>query len=266
MNRMPLFLPRLLLAAPAAALISFACPAQDTKDAAAPPAVDPEVIRSLESMGAYLRTLKTFEVSTTAVTDELLDNGQMAQFVSNATIKVRRPDGLRLDTADDRGDRKQLFYNGRTTTVYGPARKYYATVPAPATLAEVAQVLAQKYGIELPLADLFYWGSDSLRTADIRSADSLGEAQVDGHATTHFAIREKDVDWQIWIDRGDKPLPRKLVITTTGQTARPQHATLLRWKQVPAFAAGTFDFRPPAGARRIALQTADGKVDETPRN
>lgn len=264
MKRMPFF--ARLLAAAAAAVFAFGALAQDAKDAGNPPAVDPDVIKALEGMGAYLRTLKTFEVSVTAVTDELMDNGQMAQFTSSSTLKVRRPDGLQLNTVDDRGDRKQLFYNGRSATVYGPVRKYYATVPAPATLAEVAQVLAQKYGIELPLSDLFYWGSDSVRTADIRSADSLGETQVDGHATTHFAIREKDVDWQIWIDRGDKPLPRKLVITTTGQTARPQHATLLRWKLVPAFAAGTFDFRPPAGARRIAIQTADGKVDETSRN
>lgn len=264
MKRMPLS--ARVLAAMAAAAFTMACPAQTTKDAAAEPAVDPEAIKALESMGAYLRTLKNFEIGVTAVTDELLDNGQMAQFTSTSTLKVRRPDGLRLDTADDRGDRKQLFYNGRSTTVYGPAHKYYATVPAPATLAELSQVLAQKYGIEVPLTDLFYWGTDSVRTADIRSADSLGDAQVDGHATMHFAIREKDVDWQIWIDRGDKPLPRKLVITTTGQTARPQHASLLRWKLLPAFAAGTFDFRPPAGARRIALQTADGKVDETSRN
>lgn len=264
MKRMP-FLARMLAAAAVAAVASGGL-AQDAKDAGNPPAVDPEVIKALEGMGAYLRTLKNFEVGVTSVTDDLLDNGQMAQFTSSSTVKVRRPDGLRLDTVDDRGDRKQLFYNGRSTTVYGPAHKYYATVPSPPTLAEVAQVLAQKYGIEVPLTDLFYWGSGSVRTADIRSADSLGETQVDGHATTHFAIREKDVDWQIWIDRGDKPLPRKLVITTTGQTARPQHATLLRWKLLPAFPAGTFDFRPPAGARRIAIQTADGKVDDTPRN
>jgi len=264
MKRMPLF--ARMLAAVFAAGFTLACPAQTATGTAAEAAVDPEVIRSLESMGAYLRTLKNFEIGVTTVTDELLDNGQMAQFTSRSTVKVRRPDGLQLDTVDDRGDRKQLFYNGRTTTVYGPAHKYYATVPAPATLAGVVELLAQKYGIEVPLSDLFYWGAGNVRTADIRSADSLGETQVDGHATTHFAIREKDVDWQIWIDRGDKPLPRKLVITTTGQTARPQYASLLRWKLLPAFAAGTFDFRPPAGAHRVAIQTADGKVEETPRN
>jgi hypothetical protein len=265
MKRMPLFA-RSTLAAVTAAGFTLAGLAQTTTEAASPPAVDPEVVKALESMGAYLRSLKTFEVSVTSVADELLDNGQMAQFTSRSTVKVRRPDGLQLDTVDDRGDRKQLFYNGRSTTVYGPAHKFYATVPAPATIAEVVQLLAQKYGIEVPITDLFYWGADNVRTADIRSADSLGETQVDGHATTHYAIREKDVDWQVWIDRGDKPLPRKLVITTMAQTARPQYATLMRWKTPPAFAAGTFDFRPPAGARRVAIQTADGKVDETSRN
>ena len=36
-------------------------------------------------------------------------------------------------------------------------------------------------------------------------------ATIDGVATDHYAFREADVDWEVWIQKGDQPLPRKLV-------------------------------------------------------
>ncbi len=256
MDRMPLTIRTLL--AVAASSFALTCAAQE---APATPAIDPNVIKSLDNMGNYLRTLKTFEIRTASVTDALLGDDQMAQYGSTAVLKVHRPSELQVDTTNDRGDHKLLYYNGRTTTVYGPDTKFYATVAAPPTLKDLVQVLAQKYGIEVPLTDLFYWGTEKISTADIKSADYLGEAMVDGHATSHYAIREKDIDWQIWIDIGDKPLPRKMVITTTSEKTHPQHGTLMRWDLAPTFAPGTFDFKAPAGSHRIAIETADGKID-----
>ncbi|MQR01005.1 DUF2092 domain-containing protein [Glaciimonas soli] len=256
MDRMPLTIRSLL--AIAASCFSLTCVAQE---APAAPAIDPNVIKALDNMGEYLRTLNTFEIRTASVTDALLGDDQTAQYGSTAILKVHRPNQLQADTTNDRGDHKLLYYNGRTTTVYGPDTKFYATVQAPPTLKDLVQVLAQKYGIEVPLTDLFYWGTEKISTSDIKSADYLGEALVDGHSTSHYAIREKDIDWQIWIDNGNKPLPRKMVITTTSEKTHPQHATLIRWDLTPSFAAGTFDFKAPAGSHRIAIETADGKID-----
>ena len=67
---------------------------------------------------------------------------------------------------EQRRRRPPLFYfNGKTATVYDPDNKYYATVPAPATIKEVAQVLNDRYGIELPALDLFAWGTDQVDTS-----------------------------------------------------------------------------------------------------
>ena len=43
----------------------------------------------------------------------------------------------------------------------------------------------------------------------------VGPSVVGGVKSTHLAFRGAEVDWQIWIENGDKPLPRKYVITTT---------------------------------------------------
>ncbi|RZL86760.1 MAG: DUF2092 domain-containing protein [Variovorax sp.] len=248
------------LPAPTAAAASFA-PARGAAQAPAASAVDPGVIQALERMGAYLRTLKNFEVTLNSTTDAALDNDQLAQVSKTARLKVRRPDGARADFADDSGDRKVLYYNGKTATVYDPETKFYATVPAPATLKEVVAQLHDRYGIEFPAADLFSWSGDKMDTSAIRSADFLGVARVDGKMTDHFALRQEGVDWQIWIEHGSAPLPRKLVITTTSDVARPQHAVNMRWNLSPRFAADTFAFKAPAGSQRIVIRRVDGTVE-----
>lgn len=223
-------------------------------------AVDPKAIAALERMGAYLRSLKAFEVNSATTTDDVVENDMKIQLAGNAKLQVRRPDRLRVETTSDRKQR-QLFYDGKSLTLYGPRVKYYATVPAPPTIHETVEALAKKYGIEMPLADLFYWGTDKAPVTDIKAAYSLGPETVDGTQTDHYAFRQEGVDWQVWIERGSTPVPRKMVVTDTDEASQPQRTALLRWNVAPNFDEAMFSFKPPPGAMRIVLQTSDGKVD-----
>jgi hypothetical protein len=76
----------------------------------------------------------------------------------------------------------------------------------------------------------------------------------------NYAFRQRDVDWQIWIQRGDEPLPRKLVITTTQETSQPQHVVLLTWELNPLLEDGLFAFHPPREAQAIELRTLDARA------
>jgi hypothetical protein len=221
--------------------------------------VDPNVVKALDQMGAYLRTLTAFDVEATTSTDEVLDTGQKVQFDGTVHLQVRRPDKLHAEIKTDRKHR-EFFYDGKTFTVFGPQVDYYATVPAPPTLRELVTVLAERFGIEIPLADLFFWGSEDDRAANLRSAIDLGPATVAGTECEQYALRQEGVDWQVWIQKGDSPLPRKLVITTTSDPAQPQYVSVLKWNLNPKLSDATFSFSPPQGAMRIVLQTADGKV------
>ena len=58
--------------------------------------------------------------------------------------------------------------------MYGQLVNYYATVPAPPTIAELIDKLDERYGIEMPLVDLFMWGY-----APIKSCP--GNHQRDGY-------------------------------------------------------------------------------------
>ena len=85
------------------------------------------------------------------------------------------------------------------------------------------------------------------------AATYVGPATIDGVATDQFAFRQPGVDWQIWIQQGDKPLPKKLVFTTTDDPARPEHTVEMTWDLGARHAASAFAFVPPKGSHEIAL-------------
>lgn len=227
----------------------------------AKPAVDPEATESLRKMGAFLRDQQKFSVRAVMTTDDLLPSGQKVQFEGTANLMVRRPDRLRADIRGDRRD-ERLTYDGKTFTIFGQRLGYYASFDAPPTLAELKGVL-EKRGVDLPLADLFYWGSDEDKSGEITAATLVGTSTVDGTACNHYAFRQKDVDWELWVEQGQQPLPRKVVITTISEKTRPQHSMVLTWDLSPQLGDDLFTFAPPPQAHRIDFDN-ESKSGEHP--
>ena len=232
-------------------------PAQQAPSAASPVSlVEPDAVAALNRMGAYLRTLTAFSLRSETTIDEVTDDGMKLQFGGTVTMQMRRPNGLRAEVNSDRKHR-QLIYDGKTLTLYGERIGYYATVPAPATLKELGEALDQKYGIRLPLADLFYWGTDDKAMAGIKEAAIIGPSKCGNAMCDHVAVRQEGVDWQVWIEQGKMPLPRKLVITTLSEPSQPQYIAVMQWNVAPKFQATAFEFKPPMGAHKIPLVSAD---------
>lgn len=246
-----------------ATLLATAAYAQPAPAPAAPAGaagsdIDPDAIEALKRMSAYLGTQTSFELKSSGAFDLVLDDGQRLQFGDNATFKVRRPNGFVIERVGDYKDRR-FTYDGKQLTVSSPRTAYYAQVEAPPTIRETLALAADRYGIELPLTDLFRWSEPGGgRADDIQEALYVGPALIDGTRTDHYAFREAEVDWQIWIAQGDSPVPRKIVITDRTDPSSPQYTATLSWNFRPAFDAQTFAFQAPAGALPIRL-TALGK-------
>ncbi len=223
------------------------------------PSIDQAAVRALERMGGFLRAQSSLLVKAESTTDEVLQSGQKLQLHSRADLKIRRPDRFFAELVSDRKSRR-FFYDGQRFTVDAPREHYYATVAAPPTLRELVEVAARRYDIELPLADLFYWGTEASGIADILFAIDVGPSTVAGAPCDHYAFRQRDVDWQIWIQRGPRPLPRKLVITTTQDPAQPQHTVVLSWELNLPLDDHLFTFVPPADAHAIELRPQTGRL------
>jgi hypothetical protein len=131
--------------------------------------------------------------------------------------------------------------------------KYYAQVDAPPTIRETIAALEKKYNIQTPLADLFFWGTAEDQSAKLTSAQYIGYARVDGVDTDQYAYRQDGVDWQLWIERGERHLPVKIAITETNQPELPTYTARLDWNPHPVLTPDMFAFSPPVDAQRIQL-------------
>jgi hypothetical protein len=80
-----------------------------------------------------------------------------------------------------------------------------------------------------------------------------GQGLIGKDLCDHYAFRQGTLDWQIWITTGDKPLPRKVVITNRGDEARPQSVSMISWNLKPEFQDSIFRFAPPKGATKAEI-------------
>ncbi len=247
-NTLALGLLALSLAAPG--LYAQTAPAGTAQPAANP--VDPAAIQALKDMGAQLQTLKRFRVSTELTGERVLADGQKLQHTATADMDVERPNKLRARMFSARAER-ELIYDGKTVTLYTPAQKYYSTVQFADPLNVLVKRLEERYGVEIPLSDLFLWGTPAAPLDRIESAMNAGQDFIGEDLCDHYAFRQGTIDWQIWISAGSKPLPRKIVITNRADEARPQSVSLIDWNLKPTFKDTVFRFTPPKGATAIEL-------------
>jgi hypothetical protein len=143
--------------------------------------------------------------------------------------------------------------------MYTPAQKYYSSVEFSGNLGELVSKLEQRYAVEIPLSDLFLWGTPAAPVDKIDSAMNAGQDFIGNDLCDHYAFRQGDFDWQVWITTGANPLPRKLVITNRSDEARPQSVSLIEWNLKPTFKDAVFKFTPPKGATAVELRPIDKK-------
>ena len=121
------------------------------------------------------------------------------------------------------------------------------------TIGGLIDKLEERYGVEMPLSDLFLFGTPAAPLDKIESAMNAGQDFIDDELCDHYAFRQGKIDWQIWIATGSKPLPRKVVITNRTDEARPQSVSLIDWNLKPTFKDSVFKFTPPKGATKIEI-------------
>ena len=246
------------LLAGCAALLLLSVPAEKGTQAAPAPAprlspnVDPDALAALERMGAALRARNIFTMKADVTKEDVLGAERSCNSPARLRVSARRPDRFRISAVSDMQDR-QIYYDGKQVTVYAPKLGVYGQFAAPATIAQTLRTARDRYDIEMPLADLFTWGTDNSAAAQLTSGFLVRPEHIDGRACNHYAFRQPNVDWQIWIAADASALPCKLVITNTEDDSRPQYTAVMRWNFPPAFADGIFAFAPPASANKIVI-------------
>src|SRR5262245_13190156 len=218
---------------------------------AQPKGIDPQGEKLLKRMSEYLASRQQFTLKAEVAFEAVLTSGQKLQYDSPATLVVSRPNKLHAHRKGDLAN-QEFFYDGKTLTLYNPRENLYATTAAPATLDEMLDFAREKLDIVAPATELLYKNAAEKMLKESTSGFVVGQSVVGGVKTSHLAFRGAEVDWQIWIEDGDKPLPRKLIISSKKVSGEPEFTVLMRnWDVAPKFTDQEFTFKPPKGAKKV---------------
>ena len=120
------------------------------------------------------------------------------------------------------------------------------------------------HGVALPGADLLLSNAYDVLMADVQEAKHIGRGVIDGVECEHLDFRNFDTDWQLWVEAGDTPIPRKMVITSKTLNSAPQYTLRVKtWKTGVEPPKDAFSFTPPAGAQKLSPDALI-ELDELP--
>ncbi len=218
-----------------------------------PARVDPQADEALRKMSAALAGARAFSVRGAMTMDEPVAEGHLAQFSRETNIVVRRPDRLMAERHE--GDDVYIaWYTGNELTILDKRANTCAVAKVPGRIDDMLDEVATKYSLTMPLADLLFADPYKVLIADVLTGKYVGLHEVGGVNCAHLLFTQENVDWQIWIDAGREPLPRKVVIDYKHAPGRPQFiAVLSDWDLAASAVEDRFKPVLPKGVRKIEM-------------
>ena len=217
----------------------------------------------LKSMSDYVSSQKAISVTFDSDIEVITPDLQKIQFASSGQLLLSRPDKLRATRTGGYAD-IELVFDGKTATVFGKNINAFAQLDAPGSIDQLVDRLRNQSSAELPGADLLLSNAYDVLMSDVIDAKHIGQGVIDGVECEHLAFRNADTDWQVWVEVGPRPIPRKYVITSKAVTGGPQYTLRIKgWKTDAQLSADAFVFKPPADAKKVDVK-ALSELDEIP--
>jgi hypothetical protein len=203
----------------------------------------------LKAMSDYVASQKTLSVTFDSDIEVITPNLQKIQFASSGRVQLSRPDKLRVARTGGY-TAVEIVFDGKMLTVNNKDHNDFAQVESSGSIDQLIDLLREKHRITAPGADLLLSQVFDVMMADVIDAEHICQGIIDGVEGEHLAFRNLDTDWQIRIEAGAPPIPRKYVITSKAVTGAPQYTLRIKkWKtELPA---DIFAFNPPQGATKI---------------
>ena len=217
------------------------------------PAMSAEVTSVMQKMGQTLAS-SDFSVQVQTIRVYQDKDGQPLHIFHTMKVMAHRPDRLAVHVTGDDGA-NDLYYDGKTAVIFGGSDNKYAKIDAPSTIPAMLDKLSSRLGVNFPLADLMDPSPDKSILSDVTSGKEVGTATIDGKPYRHlFFSQAGGIELELWIDKSDRPLLRRLIVTYRLLPGQPDFIAEFSDWSFSAQPAEAFEFKPPAGAKQIELQ------------
>jgi hypothetical protein len=192
--------------------------------------VNEECAAQLKKMAAYLESQAAFSFEAVMNDEKVTSDGEIIPITRNGKGSMKRPNKLWME-AQQGEESRTLWYDGTQLTLFDPVRKLYATAKAPDTVDAALDFAMDELGFTMPLADFVFFNLYDNFTAQVTESAYLGTDKVEDTLCHQLAFKQDEIDWQMWIQDGDMPLPRKLRIVYKKVPGEPKFTiTFTKWE------------------------------------
>lgn len=218
------------------------------------------VDKILRKMSDRLAQAETFVLEANILFDEVLDSGLLVQRAATLKVVAQRPNGLYAIFKSDT-EEKRFWYDGKMVTILDVDDNVYSKAKVPDKIGPALDHLMNKYGVSMALSDFFYENPYDALVGSVDRALYVGKSQVNGIPCHHLAFSQETIDWQLWVEDGERSVPRKLVIVYKETEGAPQYmATLTGVKLQKPLPDGIFTPSLPDDAVNIDLLEIAPKI------
>jgi len=205
----------------------------------------------LKAMSEYVSSQQTIELTFDSDIEVITPELEKIQFTNSGSALLSRPDKLHAQRAGGYAE-VELYFDGATVSINGKSVNGYAQFEAAGTIDDLIHALRAGHGVALPGADLLLSNSYDVLIADVLEAKHIGNGVIGGVECEHLAFRNFETDWQLWVEIGERPIPRKMVITSKTINSAPQYTIrITSWKTDVEPGPDAFVFNPSEGAKRL---------------
>jgi len=216
---------------------------------------DARAVEVLKQMATYRSTLDKAVIKGVSFTDARLGAGLIVSNSEEVRVSIDRPGSMQITNFDGETTKSLYFHDGMLT-VFSSTANLYAQASIPKDIDAAMEFALEELDIEAPLMDMIYHDASAHLISSDETILYLTDKSRVGNTDCHqIAIRGPEADVQLWIEEGDRPLVRKIIITSKWEGGSPRFIANLHWETNPQFDPGLFEFKAPEGATKIEFVT-----------
>ena len=214
---------------------------------------DAKAVEVIRQMDAYTDAMENFVIKAESYNDASIGTGMVISNPFKSRVSVSRS-GSMHSISKSGSQTNEIFLHKGMLTLYTDEHKFFTRATVPEALDEGLMFALDEFDVETPLLDLLIVGSlDHLVSEGEDVVYVTGDSSIRGVECHHVLISGIHADLQIWIAKGDKPTPKRTLMTYKQGEGLPRHEVFLDWQATDAFEASEFEFEPPDGAQEIGF-------------
>jgi hypothetical protein len=230
------------LASAALAMSYSVAVAQDNASAGSPMVI-------LKKMSDNMASKPSFSLSTTSIYDEKFEDQLIKSMVTHR-VDIVRPSTLYVEAIFDDGEKWLGAFDGKMLRYYEPAEKEYSEIPFEGSIDDLVDKLDASGLTQTPLNDFLrndFYADVEPGIFEATLVDGYVDPRDGNKKTSHLLFQSPGTVWQLWVERGNYNLPRRLVVTYT-EIGRPEYSV--------TFDDWNFDVKPEELAKKYNIPTS----------